>query len=315
MPQQQGINYSPGGPGYAGNYGGGVMNGTPASVSPGAAGQYPPGLIQALSQPGYLQGVSGYNPSTYGASYANYDPAQIKQLQQGELASLSPQATEQQLLLAMQPQEQQGYQQLNQSLADFGVGGGQAVQANQQLGGEYAGQLAPAMASAIQNAQANRLGAGEFNVGQENQGRQFNAQNALQAALSNAGFANQAGQFNAGATNAAGQFNAQNANAANQYNVGVQNQQQQMLMNAILGNYANMMQNQYGLSSGLQQGLTQQGLNYGQDITTQNPLGAILGAAGFAGQFFGVPDVFGGGGGGGLQGAENQGYGPPEPWG
>lgn len=246
-----------------------------------------PSTVQALTQPGYLQGVAGYNPS-----YANYDPAhfyraQAAQLGGGLINSLSPQATEAQLQQSMLPQTQNAWQNLNQQLADFGVQGGQAIQAGDQLSGQLTSSLAPAMASAIQNAQANQLGAGEFNTGALNNMRQFNMGEKNQMGLQNAAEALNAGQFNAGAANQAGQFNANNANAANQYNVGVQNQNQQQLLNAILGNYGQQMQDIYGMGQGLQSGLTQQGLNYGQDITT-NPglLGDITGLASVAAPFF-----------------------------
>lgn len=288
---------------------------TPAQ---GSSTAYNPALINAITQPGYLQGYAGYQAPT--ASYdpsqfhgsAHYNNAQINQLSPQLLQALSPGATIGQLQQSMVPQTQQAYSQLNQQLADFGVQGGQGIMAGEQLGGQLAGSIAPAMAQAIQNAQGNELGAGQFDVGQANQmglanaqnkfGQQefnvgnrlqqseFNSQNALQAALANAGFAQNAGQFNATA-----------ANQMNQYNTGEQNQYNENLLNAILGNYNQQFGAQMGLIGGEQNALNQQGLNYGQEVT-QNPglLGMFGGIAGAALPFF--TGGFGGGGGGGGMG-------------
>lgn len=205
------------------------------------------GLPQNLTQPAYLQGVSTYNPAT--VSSQGLDPNLV--------ASLSPNATIQQLQQAYLPQEQQATTNLNQTLADFGVGGGQAVQANQQLQGLLASSIAPALAQAIQNSQGMQLGAGQFNAG-----------NALQAALANAGSANTASQFGAGATNA--------MNAAN---VGQFNQSQEQMLQDILNNYFS----QFGAFSnifGQGQGAgNQNAVNYGQDITVSDPFSEIFGTA------------------------------------
>lgn len=287
----------------------------PSSQPTTPTAPYNQALMNAVTQPGYINGVSTYAPATYGASTAQYDPAQWFKAKGGQLSpellnSLSPNATIAQLQQSMVPQTQQAFGQLQQQLADFGVQGGQGIMAGQQLSGQLEGSIAPAMAAAIQNAQANELGAGQFDVGQLNAMRQFNAgqhnqmdlansENALQAVLANAGFQNQAGQFNAEQTNAAGQYAANAQNSANQYNVGEQNAYNQAMMNAILGNYANQEQMFGGILGQGQSALDQQALNYGQDIT-QNPgvFGMLGGLAGAALPFF--TGGFGGGGGGGY---------------
>lgn len=267
---------------------------------------YNQALMNAVTQPGYINGVSTYAPATYGASTAQFDqahgahPAAINTLSPQLLQSLGVGSTIGQLQQSMVPQTQQAFSQLQQQLADFGVQGGQAIGAGQQLSGQLAGSIAPAMAQAIQNAQGNMLGAGEFNAQDRNQMElanianrmqqsQFNSQNALQAALFNAGSQNQAGQFNAEQTNAAGQYAANAQNSANQYNVGEQNAYNQAIMNAILGNYAN----QEGMMSGIlgqgQNALDQQALQYGGQVT-QNPglFNELLGAASVAAPFLGA---------------------------
>lgn len=331
-------------------YPGGSPNGPPmvqGQPATPATGQNP-SLVQALSQPGYLGGVAGYNASTagydpasvYGAQYdpskgwnnVHYNNAQTGQLNSGLLNSLGVDQTLGQIQTGMAPQTQQAEQSLNQQLAEFGVGGGQAIQANQQLQGSLAGGEANAMAAAIQNAQGNMLGAGQFDVGQANQmglanaqnkyashlansqaeqqNKQFNAQNQLglnefnannanQMGLQNSQNALQAGEFNAGAENQAGQFNANNTNAMNQYNVGMQNQYQEALMNAILGNYGQQMGAQEGFIGSGQNAGNQNAVNYGQTVTqTPGIFQDILGAAQAAAPFSG--GSFGGGGGGGI---------------
>lgn len=203
--------------------------------------------LSPLTQPAYLQGVSTYNPST--VSSQGLDPNLV--------ASLNPSQSIAQLQQAYLPQQQQAQQNLNQTLADFGVSGGQAVQANQQLQGLLASSIAPALANLIQGSQGMQLGAGEFNSG-----------NALQAALANAGASNQAGQFGANATN---QMNAAN--------VGQFNQTQAQQLQEILNNYNQQLALNAGVYGQGQGAGNQQALNYGQDITVSDPFSQIFGAA------------------------------------
>lgn len=276
---------------------------TPAAGTPTTG--YNPQLLAALTQPGYLGGVATYNPASYNPSTykaSTYQGAQVgfDPLMQSLLQSLSPQSTIGQLQQSMVPQTQAAFQGLNQQLADFGVQGGQAIQAGQQLGGQLEGSIAPAMAAAIQNAQANSLNAGEFNSSNALQAAMANQQSVDAARAADMAAKNQARQFDAGAFNAAGQFNAGEANAANQYNAnqynamnqyntGLQNQYQQEILNAILGNYGQQMGAAQGFIGAGQQGLTQQGLNYGQQVT-QNPglFNDLLGAFSVAAPFLGA---------------------------
>lgn len=212
----------------------------------------------SLTQPAYLQGVSTYDPST----------ATSQGLSQQLLNSLSPSATIQQIQQAYLPQQQQAETNLNQTLADFGVTGGQAVMAQQQLSGQLAGSMANAFASAIQNSQGNQLA-----------GNTTNANNALSTALANASASNNASQYNANATN---QMNAAN--------VGQFNQTQSQMLQDILNNYNTQMGVNAGIYGQGQSAGNQQALNYGQDITVSDPFAQIFGAAANAAPyFFGAP--------------------------
>ena len=203
-------------------------------------------LVQSLSQPGYLSGVAQVNPAT----------VQSGTLSPQLLQALSPNSTIQQILQSFQPQEQSAQNNLNQTLADFGVGGGQAVQANQQLQGELASSIAPALANAIQGSQSNLLGASEFNIN-----------DPLQAALANQSSANQANLFNATGVN--------NMNAAN---VAQYNQNNSQLLQDLLSNYAQQLGIQAGTVNTGQSAGNQNAVNYGQTITeTPSPFASIFG--------------------------------------
>ena len=112
-----------------------------------------PGQLSSLFQPGYLGTPATVAPTTANAPTA-LDPSLVN--------SLGPQATIQQLLAGLQPQAQSAENNLNQTLADFGVGGGQAVGAQSQLQSQLMSSIAPSIASAIQGSQGNQLQAGEF---------------------------------------------------------------------------------------------------------------------------------------------------------
>lgn len=208
--------------------------------------QAPPSLVQALAQPAYMGAPATVNPA-----YANASP-----LDPNLINSLSPNSTIQQILAGFAPQANSAQKNLMQTLADFGIGGGQAVQAQTQLQDSLASALAPTLANAIQFSQGNQLQAGEFGSGQ-----------GLQAALANAGFANNAGQYNAQATNA--------VNAAN---TGAFDQNQQMLLQMILQDYMANLQANAGILSGGQGAANQQAVNYGGTITTSDPFGQIMSA-------------------------------------
>ena len=91
-----------------------------------------------------------------------------------DLSQLSPQQTLAYLQQGFAPQDQTATSNLNSTLADFGINGGQAVGAMGQLQAQLAGAQAPTIANAIQQSQANLLQGGEFNAGAQNQAGQFN---------------------------------------------------------------------------------------------------------------------------------------------
>jgi hypothetical protein len=129
---------------------------------------------QQGSQPNPNQPTATQNP--YGNSGSNYqqptyvDPSQF-----------SPNATIQQIMAGFAPQAQSSENNLNQTLADFGINGGQAVGAMSQLQSQLAGALGPTLANAIQGSQGMQLGAGEFNANAYNnqQSSIFNAINSM----------------------------------------------------------------------------------------------------------------------------------------
>lgn len=209
-----------------------------------------------LTQPGYINNVNTYNPSQ-----VNYQG-----LNQGLVNSLSPNATVQQIQAAYAPQAQQAETNLNQTLADFGVGGGQAVRAQDQLQSSLAAGIAPALAQAIQASQGMQLGAGEFNAG-----------NSLQAALANAGSQNQAGMFG-----------AQVGNQANAANVGEFNQRQDQLLQDIIQSWFAKLGAQTAPIGAGQGASNQQAINYGGTITTSDPFGQIFGGLGAIAPFLGI---------------------------
>lgn len=258
--------------------------------------QASPGTVAdstSLSQPGYLgapatvqaPGAAAVGSQTYLAQPGQFDVGQLLQqwmkpggaqavdqvqaqnvggLDPSLLSSLGSSQTIQALLQGFAPQAQRSTNNLNQTLANFGVTGGQNVAAQTELQAQLAAALSPSIASAIQNSQGNTLNAGEFGVtnsannanrqlqaGTTNQGAQltqndlnaqiqagnasqFNAlmgggvgQNAAfqQAAnLTNAGAQNASSQFDAGAQNNMNQFNANQGFQGSQFNANALNQ-------------------------------------------------------------------------------------------
>jgi hypothetical protein len=123
----------------------------PNQPNPGTNPYQAPGISgQGYTQPGY------YNASGV------------------DLSQLSPQQTLAYLQQGFAPGDALATNNLNSTLADFGINGGQAVGAMTQLQAQLAGAQAPTLANAIQNSQANLLQGGEFNAGAQNQAGQFN---------------------------------------------------------------------------------------------------------------------------------------------
>lgn len=247
-----------------------------------------------LFQPGYLGAPATVAPSyaaapTAQGTQAQGTQAQAAQLDPNLLASLGSNATIQQLLTGAAPQEQNASNQLTQMLADYGVGGGQAVGAQTQLQAQLMSALAPSIASAIQSSQSNTLNAGEFDTSNQQstnnlnatqgqqlnefnatggqQNNQFNASNALTAALQNA-------QAGTGAST----YNANALNSTNAANVGQQNQSQEELINQMLNQYYAQLGDFSNINTSGQGASNQNAVNYGNDITTTpNPFAQIFG--------------------------------------
>jgi hypothetical protein len=274
----------------------------------------PQGDYSQLFQPGYLGAPATVNPTQAGAG--TVDLSQLFGGWQGATnsnaqTSLSPSLTNslgsnqtiQQLLQGFAPQAQNSTNQLNQTLADFGVGGGQAVGAQTQLQGQLAASLAPSIASAIQNSQANQLNAGEFgtsnalNQSLANSGAANTNTNALNSIFgstlgNNANNVQNTNQFNAGSQNSADQYNASALNSTNAANVGQQNQTNQSTLNDLLNQYYAQLSAFSSINSGGQTAGNQNAVNYGQDITTQqDPFTTIFGDLAGAGAQLGSASI------------------------
>jgi hypothetical protein len=111
------------------------------------------------------QPTSTQNP--YGNTGSNYQqPSYV------DTSQFSPNATIQQILAGFAPQAQSSENNLNQTLADFGINGGQAVGAMTQLQSQLGASLAPSLANAIMGSQGMQLQGGEFNSGAYNNQQQ-----------------------------------------------------------------------------------------------------------------------------------------------
>lgn len=199
------------------------------------------GTSSSLFQPAYLGAPATVNPATIGTQ------------------QFSPQATIQQLLQGFAPQQQSAQNNLTQMLADFGVGGGQAVGAENQFQAQQSAALAPTIASAIQNSQGNTLSADTTNVG---------------------------------SVNSAANLNANDINSTNLTNTNIQNSAQQQLINDMLNQYYAQLGAFNQINTGGQGAANQNAVNYGQDITVQqDPFTQIFGALAGAGGQIGAAAV------------------------
>lgn len=286
----------------------------PSAPAPAQSG------AQQLFQPGYLGTPAGYTGSTVtpgaaqsthanasqydlGSLYGNWGGAST--LDPNLLNSLGSNQTTGLLQQSFQPGDQNANNNLQQQLAAYGVTGGQAVGAMTQLQAQLAAAHSPALASAIQNSQANQLGAGEFNAGQltsntntlnsllgnalgqnnsnNESTNQFNAQQGQQNNQYNAGADLTAALANAASTNGANVYNATAANNTNAANVGEYNQSQNQQLNALLQQYYAQLGAFNNINGSGQTAGNQNAVNYGQDITVQDPFGQVFGALGQAG--------------------------------
>jgi hypothetical protein len=131
------------------------------------AGGYPL-QAQPVTQ-GQQQNHNQPNPSQnpYGNTGSNYSqPSYVP------LGSFNPNQTISYLNQGFQGTDANAANQLNQTLADFGINGGQAVDAMGNLQSQLASAQAPTIANAIQNSQGMQLQGGEFNAGAFNNQQQ-----------------------------------------------------------------------------------------------------------------------------------------------
>lgn len=293
------------------------------SQNPGANGAWGNGaapvsdwdsqLQQILGQAGQLQAaIPATDPSTPNqqAIAGGYNPLQPAYLPQpGQLNAttvqpsyLSPQLmnslgsgqTIQALQNSVAPQYNQQDQQMMQMLATAGVApsstaGGTAFNnlAQQQLAG-----ISPAMASAIQNSQANQLNAGQYNASTGNTASTYNANAQNNAAATNLANQNAQQQYNASAYNNAGQqyFNAETGqynNNANAFNA---------LNTAGLNGTQNLSGQQASGANGLAQGAQNEFPVYGSNSNPYGALGGALGGSAYGGGQSSVSPIQGGAG-------------------
>lgn len=270
-------------PTYSADQGGGATD--PNATGPNNAGPPPPPGNAATQsgynplQPEYLGAPSTINATTGSAAYYTPTDYQASTLSPQLMNSLGVGQTEQALQNSVAPQYGQQDQQMMQMLATAGVAPSSTAGstifnnlAQQQLAG-----ISPAMASAIQNSQANQLSAGQFNSGALNT-----------AGATNAAAANTAGQYNAGAANNMTQFNANAQNAAAQQNL--QNSLQQQLYNANAynaagNNYFNAQTGAYNNNANAFNALNSQGLSGATGLAGQQASGGTQMGVANAGQF------------------------------
>lgn len=286
-------------------------------TAPAQTAQQPQAMdYSSLFQPGYLGNPTTINPATTTGSQYDLGSLLSQWMNPG-----GPQAaggvdanqfgagnTIQSLLQGFAPQAQRSTNNLNQTLADFGVSGGQAVGAQTQLQAQLAAALSPSIASAIQSSQGQQLSALQGNQGaqvsQNNlaaqlQGTNYGQQNSALANALGTNTANnqQANLSNQSATNNAAQYNATAANSTNAANVGQQNLSQQQMITNMLNQYYAQMGAFNQINNGGQTGSNNQALQYGGQVTTSDPFGQFMGALGQAGQAYTAGGgKFGGGG-------------------
>ena len=188
-----------------------VAPGITAPGAPTVAGStsYNPTLLNPNS-------LAQVNPTMYGgtteAPTATQNLGQVSGIANSGTPDLSSNATIQQLLSGFQPQVTEQNGQLAQQLAQFGLSGGPAVAAQNNLDVQQTQAEAPSIASAIQNSQSNQLNQSQFGAN-----AQLNALNANQTAT------NTANQAQASLNQQTGLANQDASNTANTANVGATN--------------------------------------------------------------------------------------------
>jgi hypothetical protein len=197
--------------GFSGLQNAPVAPGITAPGAPTVAGStsYNPTTINPNS-------LAQVNPTMYGgtteAPTATQNLGQVSGIANSGTPDLSSNATIQQLLSGFQPQVTEQNGQLAQQLAQFGLSGGPAVAAQNNLDVQQTQAEAPSIASAIQNSQSNQLNQAQFGST-----AQLNALNANQSAT------NATNQAQASLNQQTGLANQDASNTANTANVGAQN--------------------------------------------------------------------------------------------
>ena len=208
-------------------------------------------LMQQLFQPGYNNNPTQVDPTFFGGTDlqnavqyggTNVGPASTTQgasagnaaqaaganlgfgnVDPGLLAMLNPQSTMDQINQGFLPEQQQQQRQLQQALAEAGIVGGAAVNAETNLGRNQTAAMAPTLANAIQNSQSNMLSAANTGSGLLQQTGQFNVGAQNDMSRYNAGLQQQTGQFNAGQEQELTKLLASLQQQNGQFNAGNQN--------------------------------------------------------------------------------------------
>lgn len=201
-----------------------ALNANLAANPAPAQSNYNPTLLNPNS-------LAQVNPTMYGgttvAPAAQQNLGQVSGIANSGTPDLSSNATIQQFLSGFQPQVTEQNGQLAQQLAQFGLSGGPAVAAQNNLDVQQTQAEAPSIASAIQNSQSNQLNQAQYgstaqlnalnaNQSATNSGNQLQAQLNQQGGLANQDAANTANTANVGAVNSTLASNTSAQNAAQQ---------------------------------------------------------------------------------------------------
>lgn len=228
------------------------------------------------------------NPTMYGgtteAPTATQNLGQVSGIANSGTPDLSTNSTIQQLLKGFQPNITQQNSQLANQLAQFGLSGGPAVAAQNNLDVQQTEAEAPAIASAIQNSQSNQLNQSQFgataglNALNANQSA-TNATNQAQASLNQ-----QAGLANQDASNTANTANVGAINSTTAANTSAQNAAQQAYLQQLQSQWLDQFSAQNAITDaglGAQNSIAIQGQqNFGTPSTADpfSGLGSALGS-------------------------------------
>jgi hypothetical protein len=253
-----------------------------------AAIQQDPNALRQVVAAQYNGAGAGLNPAaqvgnTQIGPTSLLNPNQIKGITQGNSPDLSTNATIQQLLAGFQPEITSQNGQLANQLAQFGLSGGPAVAAQNNLDVRQTQAEAPSIASAIQNSQANQMNQGQFNsnaliqaltgnAGAINSQNLIQAQMNQQAGLSNQSAINSQSQLGAQLRQQAGLANMDASNTANTANVGAYNstlEANTAAKNAAQQAYLQQLQSQWYDQFAAQNAINDAGLGAQNSIAVQ----------------------------------------------